>query len=350
MSSNVTADVDPIAKSMAFVNTVIDNCAWGLIKAVNFLPVLLLAVAKIWLGIRFIDVLARFVERRLEMVRFPPHGKSLTFLRPGSEGRSALSVFACHGGDSSGEDSEQSTPREGGYSFLCNGAEKHKSDGYRSIPPVLLHFAVSSVRMTLKLLLIISLASMSGFNTLDVIALLSAFAFSVGLATKSLFSDVARGIILILFRPYDEGDLVEVRGVLGKVSQVSILETHLTTLDSRTVFVPNHLVQTITNYYAGDSLREDVKFKISNVDDLAAAKCALLRVAKEHERVLQDPAPQVLVAEQTDIGIELWIRLHVRATDFIPVPFSVREQGLLALHAQGIQLAKGLLLDSKKTS
>merc|ERR1712107_293146 len=147
------------------------------------------------------------------------------------------------------------------------------------------------------------------------------------------------GVMLLVFRPFAVGDLIHAAEQYGRVSEIGMFETILLSLDNKTVIVPNSQISIVTNLTTEDIIRVDVALKISHSASLRQAKEVLLRVAQECPCVLTDRAPQVLVSDTSELGRDLIIRAYVHSADYIPAPFMLREEALLALDEANVSLA-----------
>jgi len=171
------------------------------------------------------------------------------------------------------------------------------------------------------------------------LAVLTTSALAVGMAMQGLLKDLAAGVMLLVFRPYSVGDLIQAAEQTGRVSEIGMFETTLLSLDNKTIIVPNSKVSIVTNLSSEDTIRVDVALKISHHTSLRQAKEVLLQVAKECPCVLPDRVPQVLVSDTSELGRDLIIRAYVRSADYIPAPFMLREEALLALDEASVPLA-----------
>merc|ERR1711972_644521 len=177
----------------------------------------------------------------------------------------------------------------------------------------------------LKALLILSVASMFGISTTSFIAVITMFSFAVGMALQGLLSDLVAGVMMLIFRPYEVADLVDIANNMGKVFEIGLFETELHTLDNKSVRIPNSMImfKTITSYSAQGTLSVDVALTISHDANLRDATAVLLDTAAASPLVLQAPiAPEVLLRELNPSGKELIMRAWVRSEDFIPAPFA----------------------------
>jgi small conductance mechanosensitive channel len=192
------------------------------------------------------------------------------------------------------------------------------------------------------LLIIIIVAALSnlGIPTTSVIAILGGATLAIGLALQDSLGNLAAGVMLILLRPYRVGDLVEVNGATGFVTEIEIFHTRLRTRDNRDLFVPNKDIidNNITNYSKTELIRLDLVFGIGYGDDLLKAKRILTEILTEEKRIAPQPAPVVAVKELGDSSVDFAVRPFVRVADMIPVTFALTEQVKLRFDAEGISI------------
>ena len=166
--------------------------------------------------------------------------------------------------------------------------------------------------MALTVVVVIAAIGQVGVQTTSFIAIFGAAGLAVGLALQGSLSNFASGVLIVLFRPYKVGDFVEAAGISGSVDQVQILTTILKTGDNKQVIVPNSQIMDsiITNYSAHDTRRVDMVIGVSYDDDLDKVRKTLEEIIAADDRILNDPAPKIAVAENTRSFV---IRLVVRA-------------------------------------
>jgi len=280
------------------------------------LPKVSLAVAVLLIGLKVISCVKSWILKELESTR--P-------LRSRSKQLSMRSIEGMCGGSGS-EDSDVEDD-----SFL------ERSD---PVDPTFIKFAISLASNGLKALLLISVASILGISTTSFVAVLSMSSLAIGLALQGLLKDLAAGVMLLVFRKYDVGDLVDIAGVFGKVAEIALFETVVRSPDNKTISIPNSQVNVITNLSAQATIRADVALKIGHDTGLRAAKDVLLRLVRTSPKVLQDPAPQVLVSQVDELGKELTMRVWLDKADYTTVPFAIREEAVLALEDAGLALSR----------
>jgi len=210
----------------------------------------------------------------------------------------------------------------------------------RGVDPTLTPFLMTLLSWGLKALLIISVASMVGVQTTSFIAVLGAAGLAVGLALQGSLANLAGGVLILIFRPYKVGDLIEAQGELGVVKEIQIFTTTLLSPQNRRVIIPNGAMSngTIKNLSAEGVVRVDTTVGISYGADMKRAKEVLLEMVKQVPKVLEEPAPIVAVSELGDSSVNLAVRPFCDPTDFWDVYFATVEGSKQALDAAGISI------------
>jgi small conductance mechanosensitive channel len=170
------------------------------------------------------------------------------------------------------------------------------------------------------------------------IALVGAAGLAIGLALQDSLKNFAAGVLLIFFRPFKEGDFVEVAGVSGVAEQITIFNTVMRTGDNREVIVPNGAIYSdiITNYNRRPTRRIDMIVGISYDSDIRLAKQILSEILAADERVLEDPAPKIAVAELADSSVNFVCRPWVKTDDYWDTKWDITEQIKLRFDEAGI--------------
>jgi small conductance mechanosensitive channel len=209
----------------------------------------------------------------------------------------------------------------------------------RSADPTLQRFLGSLVGWGLKTLLFISVIQMLGVATTSFVAIIGAAGLAVGLALQGTLANFAGGVLILIFRPFKVGDLVEAQGVLGNVKEIQIFTTVLLTPENKTAIIPNGAMANgnIVNYSADGRMRVDLTFGLGYASSLPKAREVLVEVMDRHPNVLKDPGPSVTVAKLNVEGIELAVRPWCDPKDYWTVYFGILEQGMLALQQAGIK-------------
>jgi small conductance mechanosensitive channel len=207
----------------------------------------------------------------------------------------------------------------------------------RKVDRALHSFIGSLASIVLKVLLLVSVASMIGVETTSFIAVIGAAGLAIGLALQGSLANFAGGVLIMLFRPFRAGDWIEAQGVAGSVDSIQIFHTTLKTADNKVVIVPNGSLSNghITNYSRESTRRVDINLGIDYSSDIKKAREVLLQIA-EDPRVQRDPAPLVFVTGLADSAVNLSLRVWVDTVDYWPVTFAFTELAKERLSAAGI--------------
>lgn len=205
-----------------------------------------------------------------------------------------------------------------------------------SVDPTLITFLGSIFGVILRVLLFVSVASMLGIETTSFIAVLGAAGLAVGLALQGSLANFAGGVLIILFKPFKAGDIIDTGNDLGIVEAISILTTRVVTFDNRLVICPNGQLanSVVTNLSAKETRRTDIPVGIGYDSNIAKAREVMLRLAAEDNRILADPAPVVRVTSLGDSSVNLFLRVWVATDDLWPVYWDVLERVKIAFDAE----------------
>ncbi len=210
----------------------------------------------------------------------------------------------------------------------------------RKADPSLIPFVTSLTEWLFKAVVFISVAGIVGIETTSFVAMLGAGGLAVGLALQGSLANFAGGVLILLFKPFKVGDLIETEGHTGWVQEIQIFVTILHTPDSRTVILANGPVANgaIKNYSTIGKMRADMVVGIAYDADLKKAREVLMKVMTEHPSVLAEPAPTVNVSNLGDSAVELTLLPFCKAEDYWGVFFEVQENGKLVLDAAGVEI------------
>lgn len=204
----------------------------------------------------------------------------------------------------------------------------------------LIPFASNTAYYLALTFVVVSVLGMFGVEVTSVIAVLGAAAFAVGLALQGTLANFSSGVMLLVFRPFKVGEYVDAGGTAGSVAEIGIFFTTLNTPDNVRVVVPNSSVwgQTIHNYAANDTRRNDMVVGVSYADDLPKAKQIIHDVLAADTRVLEDPAPTVAVAELGDSSVNIVVRPWCNKGDYWSLRFDLTQKMKEALEAGGCSI------------
>ncbi len=205
---------------------------------------------------------------------------------------------------------------------------------------ILVNFIGSIIRSVLLLFVVIAALDQLGVNTTSLIALIGAAGLAIGLALQGSLQNLASGVMLIVFRPFKDGDFIEAGGTMGVVEEIGIFPTKMRTGDNKEVIVPNGQIfgGTITNYSKRETRRVDMVFGIGYGDDIRKAKDVITGIIEADERILKDPAPLVAVGELADSSVNFNVRPWVKSGDYWGVYFDLNEKIKNAFDDNGISI------------
>ena len=210
----------------------------------------------------------------------------------------------------------------------------------REVDPSLIPFLRSLIGILLKAALVLAVLGMVGIETTSFIAILGAAGLAVGMALSGTLQNFAGGVMILLFKPFKVGDVLEAQGFTGKVDEIQIFNTIMKTPDNRTIIIPNGGLATgsMVNYSTEPQRRVDFTFGIGYGDSTAKAKEVLMGLINQDTRILQDPAPFVAVSALADSSVNFAVRVWVNSADYWGVFFDMQEQVYNAFNAQGLNI------------
>nr|WP_272492670.1 mechanosensitive ion channel family protein [Pseudomonas sp. TMW22091] len=200
-------------------------------------------------------------------------------------------------------------------------------------------FISSLANIILKILLVVSVASMIGIQTTSFVAAIGAAGLAIGLALQGSLANFAGGVLILLFRPFKIGDWIEAQSVSGTVDSIQIFHTVLRTGDNKTVIVPNGNLSNgiITNYNRQPTRKVVFDVGVDYEADLQKVREVLLALADD-PRVRKDPAPVVVVTTLGDSAITMSLRVWVDTPNYWDVLFMFNEHARDRLKAEGVDI------------
>jgi len=198
----------------------------------------------------------------------------------------------------------------------------------RGIDVSLQSFLSSLISGGLKVLLLISVAGMLGIQTTSFVAVVGALGLAVGLALQGSLANFAGGVLILVFKPFKIGDLIESGGQTGNVLEIQIFNTILLTADNKTVILANGGVSngTIVNYTKHGNLRVDITMALAPDGNVEQAKQVAIETMLANKFVLKTPAPSVNVLKVGDGMVTLAIRPYTSPDTYWDAFFSVQEE------------------------
>ncbi|MBQ3371802.1 MAG: mechanosensitive ion channel family protein [Oscillospiraceae bacterium] len=210
-------------------------------------------------------------------------------------------------------------------------------------------FVVSAIKWLLYVLLIVSIVAILGVPMASVITVLGTAGAAIALSLQGSLSNLAGGIMLVIFRPFKVGDYVEAAGVSGFVKEINLFYTVLNTVDNCRINVPNgSLMNTnVTDYSAEETRRVDLSFACAKSESPAAIQSLILEVLSAHEKVLQDPAPFARLSGGTNEAMQFTARAWCKTADYWDVYFDLTQAVTEKLGENGVQAPAMRVISSK---
>jgi len=210
----------------------------------------------------------------------------------------------------------------------------------REVDASLTPFLTSIVGALLKVLLIISIASMLGIAMTSFIAVLGAAGLAVGLALQGSLANFAGGVLILILKPFKVGDFIEGAGHSGTVREIQVFYTYITTPAGQEISIPNAQLSNnaVKNYSYHPNRRMDLTFGIGYGDDIDQAKSILADLAEAEEGIHRDPAPEVFVEALADSSVNLRLRAWDSNGDFWGIYNNFPEKVKKAFDQEGVSI------------
>ena len=221
---------------------------------------------------------------------------------------------------------------------VIRGVAKAMDKG--GVEPSLKPFLIGIVGMLLKVMLVISVLSMLGIEMTSFIAILGAAGFAVGMALSGTLQNFAGGIMILLFKPFKAGDVIDAQGYVGSVSEIQIFNTILKTPDNKTIIIPNGGLSTssMTNFSTEARRRVDWTIGVGYGEDLDKVRQVIKNLCDADTRILKDPEVFIAVSELADSSVNFAVRAWVEAGDFWSVFFEMNENVYKTFDKEGISI------------
>jgi len=221
---------------------------------------------------------------------------------------------------------------------IVKGIDKGMTKG--DVEPSLKPFLLGIIGMLLKAMLVISVLGMLGIEMTSFIAILGAAGLAVGMALSGTLQNFAGGVMILLFKPFKVGDVIDAQGFIGSVSEIQIFNTILKTPDNKTIIIPNGGLSTssMTNFSTEEKRRVDWVIGVGYGDDLNKARQVIKGLCDNDSRILQDPGAFIAVSELADSSVNFVVRAWVNAPDYWGVFFDMNENVYNEFNKQGLNI------------
>ncbi|MEN8927729.1 MAG: mechanosensitive ion channel domain-containing protein [Flavobacteriales bacterium] len=206
--------------------------------------------------------------------------------------------------------------------------------------PSLETFLLSAIKISLRILVIITALSQLGIEMTSFVALLGAAGLAIGMAFSGTLSNLAGGVMILFFKPYKVGDFIEAQGEKGTVKELQIFNTILITLDNKTVIIPNGPLANgnLTNYSTQTKRRVDFTVGIAYGDDYDTAKNTLLEFVKEDPRIIDEEDNFIGLVALADSSVNLTLRVWCNSADYWDVFFKMNERIYKEFGGKGLNI------------
>lgn len=199
-------------------------------------------------------------------------------------------------------------------------------------------FAYNALQAVLYIILVISVIGILGVPMASVITVLASAGVAVGLSLQGALSNLAGGIMLMIFRPFNVGDYISAADGSGTVREISLFYTVLTTPDNVRITIPNGTLMNanITNYSAEKIRRVDLSFACAKGEDIETVRGIMLEAMNSDERIMHDPVPFARLKTNTNEAMEFTVRAWVNSSDYWNVYFDLTQKITDAFTERGI--------------
>lgn len=227
--------------------------------------------------------------------------------------------------------------------FLSGWARRAVDQGlskFDSFDVTLRTFFASLAKYLVIVVTIVAVLNQFGVETTSLIAVLGAAGLAIGLALQGTLSNVAAGVMLLIFRPFKVGDFIDAGGISGTVKGITLFVTELATPDNVQIIAPNAQLwgTAVKNYSFHSTRRVDFLLGIAYEDEIDKAIAAINDVIAGDSRAHKDPEPLVVVSELADSSVNLTIRIWVDAGDYWPLKFDLTKAFKERLDAEGVSI------------
>ncbi|BEP30395.1 mechanosensitive ion channel family protein [Helicovermis profundi] len=204
----------------------------------------------------------------------------------------------------------------------------------------LVSFSRSFIKMALKVILFVTVASMLGVATTTFVAILGAMSLAIGLALQGSLANFAGGVLILGLKPFKVGDYIESVGHSGTVEGIQIFHTYLTTPDNKQIIIPNGSLAnaSIINYSFNNKRRVDLVFGVGYESSTKKVKEIILSTVKKHDKVLETPMPFVRMSSHGESSIDFTLRVWCKSEDYWDIHFDLIEEVKEAFDKEGINI------------
>ena len=212
---------------------------------------------------------------------------------------------------------------------------------YKNLDDTLFIFLSNIASTVIQVFGVIFILQRFGFETTSIVALLGAAGLAIGLALQGTLSNFAAGIMLIIRRPFKQGDFIQVAGNMGTVKEISVFTTELASLDNLQLIIPNGQIwgSTITNYSVYGKRRLDLRFNVAYESDINSVERLIEHILESDARVHVDPGQLVKVDNMEANSLSVLVRVWCNAGDFFDLKLDLIQKVKSEFDKNGIERA-----------
>ncbi|MDW3221754.1 MAG: mechanosensitive ion channel family protein [Paracoccaceae bacterium] len=201
-------------------------------------------------------------------------------------------------------------------------------------------FIVNTVYWSTFGLGILIVLGVFGVNVTPLFAVFGGLTFILGFAMQDTLGNLASGLMIMILKPFDTGDYIEVSGASGFVDEMTVVSTQIRTFDNQIIVVPNSKIwgDVITNVSASPERRVDLVFGIGYSDSAMQAIDVLQKLVAAHPKCLKDPAPEIFVGELGDNSVNIFCRPWSKSDDYWTVYWDLTGQAKEQFDQEGITI------------
>ena len=225
---------------------------------------------------------------------------------------------------------------------IVNALEKRlkKPGKFSRLDASVKSFIISFITIALKILLMIIVLSIVGVPMASLVTIVGSCAVAIGLALQGGLSNIAGGLMILIFKPFKVGDFINSNGMEGTVKSITMFYTTLVTVDNKVIQLPNGNLSNsnITNYSANEKRRVDINLSVSYSSDIDKVKKVINDVIKKHELILEDEDKFVRLTKHDESALIFTLRVWVLTKDYWTVYFDLLEDIKKEFDKNGIEI------------
>ena len=216
-----------------------------------------------------------------------------------------------------------------------------RSKAFDKMSPDLRSILYSALRIVLYLLLILSVVALLGVPMASILAVVGSVGLAIGLALQGSLSNLAGGLMIMMFHPFHIGDFITTEDMSGTVREIGLFYTTIETIDNRRIMLPNANLSNnaIDNATANETRRLDLSFPLTQEADFEQAKAVLLPLGNQPETLHEPAEPEVVITSLTPLAQTVTLRVWCKTSDYWTLNYRLHAQAMKALNEANIPFA-----------